>query len=105
MVTVKRLLFRRVVFTDWDVVLDRGGVCQHLTICRHVLHVDRALLDFWGSVLFVDVDNVLRAFRYHARSRGGRLAHFDEVIAVKRLLFRLVLFADWGIVLNARHIF
>ena len=89
-VTVKRLLFRSVFFTDWDVVLDRGGVCQHLTICRHVLHVDRALLNYWFWILFVDVDNVLRSFGHDTSCWVRHLVHSDEAVTVKRLLFRRV---------------
>ena len=184
-VTIKRLLFRRVAFTNWDVVLDRGGVFQHLAIRRHVLHIhrtllnyrfwilivdvddvlrafrhlaiswvrclihpdevvtieslffrrvlvtdrnvvlhsrlltawqrvailvnvlnrDRPFLNFWRDVLFVDVNDVLRAFRYHTRGWVRRLVHPNEVVTIEALFFRLVLFTNWGIVLNARHVF
>ena len=109
-ITVKLLLFRRVVFADWDIVLHGRLLTtrQWVAVLVNVFNRNRSTFDFWrwrNWVLFVDVNDVLRAFRYHARSWIGRLVHPDEVITFKRLLFRLVLFADWGIVLNARHIF
>ena len=107
-VTSKFFLFRcvsRLYFLG--ILKDQFCRLQDPAIFRHVGYIDVPLLNFWrwrNWVLFVNVDDVLGAFRYHARSRVGRLVHSDEVITVKRLLFRLVLFADWGIVLNARHV-
>ena len=184
-VTIEALFFRRVLFTDWDVILDRGGIFQYLAVRRHVLHIhrtllnyrfwilivdvddvlgafrhlaiswvrclihpdevvtieslffrrvlvtdrnvvlhsrlltawqrvailvnvlnrDRPFLNFWRDVLFVDVNDVLRAFRYHTRGWVRRLVHPNEVVTIEALFFRLVLFTNWGIVLNARHVF
>ena len=71
MVTVKRLLFRRVVFADWDVILHGRLLTtrQWVAVLVNVFNRDRSTLNFWRYILFVNVDDVLRPFRYLTVSR------------------------------------
>ena len=71
MVTVERLLFRRVVFTDWDVVLHGRLLTawQWIAVLVNVFNRNRSTLSFWRYILFVDVNDVLRAFCHLTVSR------------------------------------
>ena len=103
------LIIGRVSHPNWlGILKDQFRCLQDLAVFRHVGYVDVTLLNFWcwrNWVLFVDVNDVLRAFRYHTRGWVRRLVHPDEVVTIEALFFRLVLFTNWGIVLNARHVF